>query len=193
MSVKNLLWNVPDNFIKIYQMIDDADGELTPEIELELNKIESDEVGRAFSMKAILISMKDKAGLAKAKKAEYGKLQKAFEIGETRIKQWLTDYLQKAGKKELTYEAESIKLRKTPDAVHITDEAEIPDQWKTYTVKLDLRQYNLLKSACEFEELKAPVAVPSIDKAGIKAEYKLNNMEVSGTEIRSGMTVTLKG
>ena len=191
--MKNLLWNVPENFIKIYQMIDDADGELTPEIELELDKIESDEVGRAFSMKAILISMRDKAGLAKAKKAEYGKLQKAFETGETRIKQWLTDYLQKAGKKELTYEAESIKLRKTPEAVHITDDKEIPDQYKSYTVKLNSIQWKLLQGALEFDELEVPKPTKSIDKAGIKAEYKLNKLGVSGTEIKSGMTVTLKG
>ena len=191
--MKNLLWNVPENFKNIYMMIDEADGELTPEIELELDKIEADEVGRAFSMKAILISMKDKAELAKAKKAEYGKLQKAFENGETQIKQWLTNYLQNVGKKELTYEAESIKLRKTPDAVHITDEAEIPDQWKTYTVKLNSLQWKLLKGALEFDELEVPKPVESIDKAGIKAEYKLNKLGVSGTEIKSGMTVTLKG
>ena len=191
--MKNLLWNVPENFKNIYMMIDEADGELTPEIELELDKIEADEVGRAFSMKAILTTMSDKAAIAKAKKAEYGKLQKAFETGETRIKQWLTDYLQKAGKKELTYEAESIKLRKTPEAVHITDENEIPDQYKSYTVKLNSIQWKLLQGALEFDELEVPKAVESVDKAGIKAQYKLNKIEVSGTEIKSGMTVTLKG
>ena len=191
--MKNLLWSVPENFKHIYMMLDEADGELTPEIELELDKIEADEVGRAFSMKAILTTMKDKATIAKAKKAEYSALQKSFETGEKQIKQWLTDYLVKAGKKELSYEAESIKLRKTPDAVHILSEDEIPDQWKKYDVKMTYQQWQDFKSGCQFSGMEVPEAKLSIDKAGIKAEYKKTKLEVSGTEIRSGQTVTLKG
>ena len=191
--MKNLLWAVPENFVNIYHLIDEADGEITPEIEIELDKIEADAVGRAFSMKAILTTMKDKAAIAKQKKAEYAALQKVFENGEKTIKIWLLNFMDQIGKKELTYQAESIKKRKCPPSVEVLDEKEVPEQYKKYTVKLTCQQWRLLKENCEFLGIEIPESRVDIDKAGIKTEYKNSKLEVAGTQIKSGVTLTLKG
>jgi hypothetical protein len=190
--MKNLLYNMTKEQLDLYAMLNDTDGEITPEIELELNKFETNEVGRAFTMKAIIARFEDKAELAKKKKDEMAKIQKACENAVMRGKQYLTDYLLSSGKRSLEYEAETIKLKKNPPAVQVLDENKVPDKYKRFKATLDSRYYEVLKSGCSFLEIEMPEIKIEIDKTKIKNENK-NGVEVAGTELKQSYTVTLKG
>ena len=190
--MKNLLYNMTKIQADVYDLFDE-NGEITPEIELELDKFEANVNGRALTIKMSITRMKDKALLAKEKKEHFAIIQKNCESAVKAGIAYLTKSMIKLGIDIIEEGTESIKLRKTPEAVHVIDEDQIPDQYKTYIVKLNSIQWKLLKGALEFDELEVPKPTKSIDKAGIKAEYKLNKLGVSGTEIKSGMTVTLKG
>lgn len=177
---------------KIYDMLDEADGEITPEIELELDKFEANEVGRAFTMKAIIARFEDKAELAKKKKAELAKIQKACENAVQKGKEYLANYLLESGKKLLEYETETIKLRKNPASVNIIDEDQVPAKYKRYKCTLNSRYYEVLKSGCSFLEIDMPKMKVEVDKAKIKAENK-NGVEVAGTELQQGHSIKLEG
>ena len=192
-KVKNTIWNLSEAQRSIFLMLDESGGEITPEIETAIAVKETNELNRVFTLKAILTMCKDKAALAKQKKAEFAEIQKSYENHVSNIKRWLADFLIKSGKKSLELDLESVSLRKTPDRVEVDDVAEIPDQYKKYAVTLNHAQYQALKMDCEFNELTVPIGVVSIDKAGIKAEYKVSKLEAKGTHIESGFTVTVKG
>lgn len=189
----NLLYNLTEEEVRISQMIDEADGEITPEIEKLLDIHEANELGRVMTMKTLYTLMSDKAKLAKEKKEHFYKLQKQWESGSDNLKRYITDYMVAHNKKKFEYETESISKRKTPNKVVIDDVEAIPAMYKKYTVTLTEAQYINLKTDCEFSDVPVPEAKIDVDKKKIMEDYKASKVEVSGTHIESGFTVTIKG
>lgn len=198
-GLKNKLYNMTKEQADIYMLIDQADGEITDEIETLLDKHEANVLGRAFSLKSIITRFEDKAKLAKEKKQEYAAIQKACENAVNAGKQFIKRYLIQSGESKLEYQAESISLRKTPDAVTITDEKLVPDKYKRYRTTLNSMHMKILIEGCEFAEIDMPVITkfdPEKDvmKTEIKEAWKADKkVGVSGTEITSDFSVVLKG
>ena len=194
MSVtSNKLYNLTLQQQEINALIDDAYGEITPEIEKQIAIFEMNEVGRAFTMKAIYEMLIDKSDLAKGKAKEFSKLAKQWEFNAKAIKKYIADYLVRSGKNKLETGTESISKRKTPDKIEVISEKEIPDKYKRFKCTLNSRHIELLKQGCEFAEIDMPELNIEVDKASIKAEYKNSKLEVKGTKITSGFTITMEG
>jgi len=191
--MKNLLYNMTAEQSAIYEMLDETSGELTPEIESELDKFEANLLGRAFTMKSIITRFEDKAKLAREKKDMFHAIEKecvrAVETGKLYIK----SFMQQSGKSKLEYEAETISLRKTPDAVFVENECAVPETYRRFTAKLTPEHYQLLVVACEISGIKLPEIKSEVDKMAIKETYKTTGIEVDGTKITSDFSVIFKG
>jgi len=191
---KNLMYNL-NNFQDAFRMLlDESGGEITPDIQLEIDKYEANEVGRAMTMKGVYDLLLDKAKLAKEKKDNFAKLQKLWERGAESIKQYLHDHLEKTGKKKLEEGTESISRRNSAGKVIIDELKDVPGQYKTYACKLNHQQMLVLKAESDFNaDFDEPKYKIEASKSDILADFKKTKLEIKGTHIESGFTVTIKG
>jgi len=191
---KNLMYNLTEFQHNFRHMLDEAGGEITPEIQLELDKHEANEIGRAMTMKAVYDMLLDRAGLAKEKKDKFAKLQKLWERGAESIKQYLHDHLEKTGKKKLEEGTESISRRNSAGKVIIDELKDVPGQYKTYACKLSHQQMLVLKAEADFNaDFEEPKYKVEASKSEILADFKKTKLEIKGTHIEGGFTVTIKG
>jgi hypothetical protein len=187
--MKNLLYNMTAEQARIFELIDEADGELTPEIEAELDKYKANVLGRAFTMKEIIVRFEDKLGLAKKKKKEYDEIRAACENAIKKGREYLKKFMQLSKTPVLTYEADSISLRKTPDAVFVENKAAVPMNYLRITADLTAQHYEMLLEACEFAGIPMPEIKTEVNKEAIKEVYKASKLEIAGTKITSDFTV----
>lgn len=125
---------------------------------------------------------------AKAEKARINDWQKSLEGGLDRFREYLVRVVSMHGKQpkgaaKLEGRVGTLTLRKKPDTVNVEDEAAVPQEFKTVTVTMSLRDWDFIATGTQFT---GPVEVSqSIAKKPLLAALKAGN-EVPGAELLFG-------
>lgn len=130
-------------------------------------------------------------GMAELAKAEVKRLQarqKRFEATVERVENMVLRVLDAFGVSRLEGKTHTLKKRKCPASVEVTDEAQIPAEFKRITVTLPLVKWSALLSEAP-EQLRE-----QITKSGLKQEFAIDltaikqalNLEqkVSGADLK---------
>ena len=152
------LYDLPDAIRALEERIIEAEGEITPEIEQEL-----DHYGEEFERKAEYLALlsreaKAEAAAVKQEEARLKARRTAAENREKRIKNYLHVCMTRMGVPKI--EGDRVKLRiqanTRPSIEWVGDEKAIPDAYKRVTVTVDsAAAYDTWKATPENERHRA--------------------------------------
>ena len=149
---------------RIEQMLIDAGGELTPELEQEL-AINPKTIGELVDTKYVMLERMDSSiELFEKKAEEFAKVAASLKSAKKFINDSIKDFMIQNDKKEIAGTDYTFKLAGAAPKVEIVDESKIVDVYKvTKTeVRIDLKKIG--------DELKSGIPV---DGAVLKENYSL--------------------
>ena len=158
------LYGITEEQLKLMNALEECEGELTPELEEALQVNEANFVEKSNGYVKMINYYKAFAESAKLEKQRIDKLQKSAESHAQRMTEALSNAMQVLGKDKVTTDNAVISLRKS-QALIVDDEAIVPNEFKTYEVK--------------------------IDKNGIKAAMK-QGAQVEGVHIQENVNLIIK-
>jgi hypothetical protein len=156
MGEKISLYELTSEHRLICDAIEEAGGEITPEIEAMLAINEENFVTKAEGYAEIIAKYAQMAENAKARKAQLDAVQKVAENAVKRMKERILDAMTEYGLQKVESGVHKFSLR-TSKAVEVLDEAKIPNHYIKVTTAIDksaLRADLMAGVAVEGAELK---------------------------------------
>lgn len=121
------LLSLTDEQKQLFNLIEQSNGELTPEIELQVDELSFKIARKVDSFSFFLTRLKAEAKACKDQKDKFHKYQKAIENFTQRLKDNAKFVLEKHG--QIDGELESLKLKNNPHSVEIIDQNKIPQKY----------------------------------------------------------------
>ena len=128
------LYSITSEMSKIMFMIEEAGGEMTPEIETALAINEEQFATKAVDYGHAILNLKAMAAAAKAEKERLAGLQKFYENTQKRLEGALSQAMQVFGQDKVENATMRLSLRHTT-ATEVDDIALLPKQYKTVKVE----------------------------------------------------------
>ena len=158
------LYNITEEQIALMNAIEEAEGELTPELEAQLAINEDNFIAKSNDYTKMIQYYKGFAEQAKAEKMRVAALQQQAERNVERMTNMLVTAMQAFGRDKVTTDTAILSLRHS-QALIVDDEAAIPNEFKTFEVK--------------------------VDKTGIKTAIKAGNA-INGAHIQENVSLQIK-
>lgn len=136
MGEKISLYELTSEHRLICDAIEEAGGEITPEIETMLAINEENFVSKAEGYAEIIAKYAQMAENAKARKAQLDTVQKVAENAVKRMKERILGAMQEYDLQKIECGVHKFSLR-TSKAVEITDEAKIPNDYIKVSTSVD--------------------------------------------------------
>ena len=124
------LYSITSEMEKIMSMIEDANGEITPELEQALAINEEQFVQKAEDYGHAILNLKAMAAAAKAEKDRLANLQKFYENTQKRLEGALSQAMQVFGQDKVENATMRLSLRHTT-ATEVDDITLLPSEFKT--------------------------------------------------------------
>lgn len=175
---------------EIAKLWEDADGELTPEIEAAYQKL----MLHGEQAIAIMADMRDeieaRMSSRKAKANELLELARKDNAMLENNKKYMLAIMGKLGLKKVTVGALVVTRSEGRESVNVVDADAVPDTYKRYSVTVPGDKLYLVEGVLGKLDVKAEV-----DKTAIKQVWKDSEgkIEIAGTEIVRNPYVTIKG
>lgn len=182
----NLL-EIPKRLTEIDNLIDEHQGEITPEID---KMIQEYEIKTPVAFIGAVNWYEDQMAKHKAFKERSKILKEKAEHQKKkadRIKQLMIYALHQIGKKKIETDGVSLTLSNTKPSVIIEDEKQIPDKYKKVIVSIDKAIFERV-----FEKIPCEIIDTKVDKKAIYEDHK-NGVGVSGVTIEQGETLRIRG
>lgn len=164
MGAKLSLYELTSEHLLICDAIEEAGGEITPEIEAMLAINEQNFVTKAEGYAEIIAKYAQMAENAKARKAQLDAVQKVAENIQKRMKERILEAMNEYGLQKIECGVHKFSTR-TSKAVEIIDEAKIPNEY----IKVST----------------------TIDKSALRADL-MAGVLVEGAELRENKSLTIK-
>lgn len=164
MGTKLSLYELTSEHHLICEAIEEAGGEITPEIEAMLAINEQNFVTKAEGYAEIIAKYSQMAENAKARKAQLDAVQKVAENIQKRMKERILEAMNEYGLQKIECGVHKFSTR-TSKAVEIIDEAKIPNEY----IKVST----------------------TIDKSALRADL-MAGVLVEGAELRENKSLTIK-
>lgn len=179
--MNDLMFPVKKEFQNWLIKVDQLDGEITPELEKELNVIEANITNRLLTMKDYVISKKALL-LSVQQRIEYLKsIKSRIENKAERVKKYIYNYMKENDLDSVTNGIDKLKIRKSPPRIDIIDENKIPDKYFRYKTTLNHAQYIALLTILNETGMDIPKIEKEVNKQAIKKD-STNNIGISGTK-----------
>ena len=136
MGEKLSLYELTSEHRLICEAIEEAGGEITPEIEAMLAINEENFLVKAEGYAEIISKYALMSEMAKRRIEQLQSVKKIAENAEKRMKERILDAMQQYGLQKVECGVHKFSLR-TSQAVEITDEIAIPNQYKKVEVSID--------------------------------------------------------
>ena len=161
------IFEIEQERLRLNTMIEEAEGELTPELEQMLEVNEQNLMDKAKTYREIILSNNTDIDLAKQEIKRLQDLVKSRERSNEAMKTRLKDAMQLFGVPRIAIDGGvgGVLSFRRSEAVVIEDETAIADEWKKVTY--------------------------TIDKAGIKAALK-EGKTVAGAQLTENMNLQIK-
>jgi len=170
------LVSLQSEWAEVWEMLEASQGELTPEVESALDRIQGRSLAALFSMQDVrenaqmaVSALKDKISDMKAK-------IERLERTDASMKRIQVAVLDASGQKTMENGVYRITLTQNPLRIEIDDEAQIPPRYQVAEIKISLADMAKIEAA----GVRVRSAKISPDKKEIAELYKSSGVEVSG-------------
>lgn len=148
------MFEVADAYRRIIDQIEEAGGEITPEIEAALDAVEGDLTAKVDALSAAYHEFNDAAEIAKAHADRYAKRKKVGANAAARVLDLIKQHLERAGLTSLdTGRFKPGIQASNPSARWTGDPGKIPAEFKRIKI---VEEFDGAK-ALEYRRLKRPV------------------------------------
>lgn len=161
------LYEINDALKSVFERIADAEGEITPELEQELNGLEIALEEKAAGYCAFIAELNGEAAMLKAEEERIAKRRKAVENKVKGLRERLLHVLKAAGLKKLKAGTFNVTVASNAHSVQVDDIGIIPHEYKYALIKrVPMEAFILLPEHVQ------SLADIDVDKARIKAALK---------------------
>lgn len=129
------LYGITADMQQILQLIEENEGEMTPEIEQALAITEDQFVQKAEDYGKAILNLKAMASAAKSEKDRLSGLQKFYENAYKRLESALSTAMQVFDRERVENASMRLSLRRTT-ATEVTDLDQVPSEYKTTKVEV---------------------------------------------------------
>lgn len=174
------LYQLSEDYTELYNRLDDVDLDSEEGQQLfeafadTIEGIEGEFDEKAEKIACFIKELSGTAALIKAEKAELDKRMKAKENKAKRLKQYLLDCMEKAGKSKIDRPLASLSIRNNAEALKVEDDLEFV-RWAQAAGRVDLIRFK----------------DPEIDKTALKKAVK-DGLVVSGVTLERSRSLTIK-
>lgn len=130
------LYHITSEQLRINDLLEELEGELTPEIEEALNINEDNFLAKSEGYIESIAYFKAKQEAAKVRIEEYQRIKRIAENAEKRLKERMQWAMEVLGRDKVEVGLHKMSLRSS-QAVNITNEARIPNQYIKVETKID--------------------------------------------------------
>lgn len=133
------LWEIADGIQALGERIAEAEGELTPELEAEWDRLEGSLESKVENTALYIRELEANAEAAKAEEKRLAAIRKALEGRAEGLKGYLQYQLARAGRDKVeTPKARGrIQANSRPSIRYMGDPADLPDTYRKVTVSVD--------------------------------------------------------
>ena len=132
----NSLYNITTEQLRINELLEELEGELTPEIEEALAINEDNFIAKSEGYIESIAYFKAKQEAADVRIKEYQRIKRIAENAEKRLKERMQWAMEVLGRDKVEVGLHKMSLRSS-QAVNITNEAHIPNQYIKVETKID--------------------------------------------------------
>lgn len=132
----NSLYNITTEQLRINELLEELEGELTPEIEEALIINEDNFLAKSEGYIESIAYFKAKQEAADVRIKEYQRIKRIAENAEKRLKERMQWAMEVLGRDKVEVGLHKMSLRSS-QAVNITNEAHIPNQYIKVETKID--------------------------------------------------------
>ena len=132
----NSLYNITTEQLRINELLEELEGELTPEIEEALIINEDNFLAKSEGYIESIAYFKARAEAAKVRIEEYQRIKRIAENAEKRLKERMQWAMEVLGRDKVEVGLHKMSLRSS-QAVNITNEARIPNQYIKVETRID--------------------------------------------------------
>lgn len=132
----NSLYNITTEQLRINELLEELEGELSPELEEALIINEDNFLAKSEGYIESIAYFKARAEAADVRIKEYQRIKRIAENAEKRLKERMQWAMEVLGRDKVEVGLHKMSLRSS-QAVNITDEAHIPNQYIKVETKID--------------------------------------------------------
>lgn len=180
------LVNIEDKYLTLDAMIEETQGEITPEIERYMQEIDAYAVGKVFDLAGYYGELNSFAKLCKDEAARYAAKAKSLELRAEFFKRMIIRVMEISGQKTMDSGLHKITIYQAPLKIEVRDVDMVPKAYKNVSLKLSWQDYEKIKDMVDADN--ADVAA---DKKKIAELYKSNEIEVDGVSYSRSTAVRI--
>lgn len=132
----NSLYHITSEQLRINELLEELEGELSPELEEALIINEENFIAKSEGYIESIAYFKAKQEAAKVRIEEYQRIKRIAENAEKRLKERMQWAMETLGRDKVEVGLHKISLRSST-AVNITDDVRIPNQYIKVETKID--------------------------------------------------------
>lgn len=152
------LWEIASELDQIEALIHENGGELSPEIEAELDRLEGEFDAKAERVGLYFRELLASADVAKAEKDRLAGIERRFRNSAEGLRHYLHTQMRLLEIREIKTPRVSISVRQNPESIHVAgDPSTLPEEFRR--VKVEADKAALKAAHKEGRELPAGVTV----------------------------------
>ena len=125
----NNLYDISSDLQAIHNAIIEQDGELTPDLEASLDRLNLELSNKVHGIGKWLRNLEGNEAAIQAEIDRLEKRKKSISNLETRLKEYVKLCMHKANKKKLEFPLFTARIQANPPSVEITDEHKLPAKY----------------------------------------------------------------
>lgn len=142
--MKNTLYKITYELIETMELVFDNNGELTPELESQLNNIETMLTEKTDNIVGWVEYQEDVLRLITEKIGDLNELKKKISSRMKKFDEYVEGCLIASGKDQLIGDTKKIKVNKRRDVVNIYDEKLIPFEYLTTKTETSVNKKEIM-------------------------------------------------
>ncbi len=177
------LWKIDETLLALMESIEICPDEMRDELQAEIELYIGKEAAKVDNCAHVLAALEYEQRCAADEIARLRIRGIATAKAQDRLEKYLCRIIANRGGKPMLGETNTLSVR-TSDAVDITDESAVPDEWKVATVKMPCAVWHQIRAAAEdcgedVDSVKVEISIP---KDPIKKALKAG-AEVPGADL----------
>jgi len=205
-QTQNTLWKLSDDLSAYFETREMLEAQLreplepgdqesiraqVAEVEGQLARLGGELAAKTDNIAGVLRRMSTEQDALKAEQERIHDRRKTFERAEKWLRSYLLHTMQERGLKNLKTPSNTLFIRSS-DAVVITEPEEVPEQYKTVTVKLPAVQWRNMVEQCEVSGWTVEAKIEeTISLSAVKKDIKAG-IEVAGADLEFHESLSLR-
>jgi len=144
------LYELSADYLRVLDALEDGDADL----EVELDRIAGEITHKAESIAGLVAQLDGMAAMRKAEAQRLRDRATADEHHAARLRQYLLVHMQAIGTERIDTARFTVSVRQNPPAVEITDEMQVPDEFRRTVTTVSVDKKSIL------EHLKSTGEIP---------------------------------